>query len=48
MQINPLFISPVNSSRLLFGARELNKIIRKVENVNVYWPMEERDDPSHG
>lgn len=50
MQINPLFISLwiIQVFALLFGARELNKIIRKVENANVYWPVEERDDPSHG
>lgn len=50
MQINPLSISLwiIQVFALLFGARELNKIIRKVENVNVYWPVEQRDDPSHG
>lgn len=38
-----------NSSRRTFvWVRELNKIIRKVENVSVYWPVEKRDDPSHG
>lgn len=46
MQINPLFIQSVFA--LLFGTRELNKMIRKVENVNIYWPVEERDDPAHG
>lgn len=50
MQINPLFISPwiTQVFALLFGAHELNKIIRKVENVNIYWPVEERDDPALG
>lgn len=50
MQINPLFISLwiIQVFALLFEARKLNKIIRKVENVSVYWPVEKRDDPSHG
>lgn len=50
MQINPLFISVwiIQVFALLFEARKLNKIIRKVENVSVYWPVEKRDDPSHG
>ncbi len=44
MQINPLFISLwiIPAFALLFGARRLNKIIRKVENVSIYWPLEER------
>lgn len=47
MQINPLSISlwKIQVFALLF---EMNKIIRKVENVNVYWPVKQRDDPSHG
>lgn len=50
MQINPLFISLwiIRAFALLFGARELNKIIRKVQNANVYWAVGKRDDPAHG
>lgn len=46
MQINLLFMHSVFA--LLCGACELNEIIRKVENMNIYWPVEERDDPAHG
>lgn len=50
MQINPFFISLwiIQAFALLFGVRELNKIIRKVENVDIYWPVEERGDPALG
>lgn len=51
MQINPLFVFPANNSHFhtfVWGPWAKQNHIRKLENVDIYRPVEERDDPVHG